>query len=106
MIVNADDFGLSPGVTRGILRAHRRGIVTSTSLMVRGVHAAAAAARARDAPTLDVGLHLDLAEWRFSGGSWVANYVRIDLDDANAVRDEVVAQVGLFRELVGRDPTH
>ena len=35
LIVNADDFGLSAGVNEGILRAHRDGIVTSTSLMVR-----------------------------------------------------------------------
>ena len=35
LVVNADDFGRSEGVNRGILRAHERGIVTSTSLMVR-----------------------------------------------------------------------
>ena len=34
LIVNADDFGLTAGITRGILRAHDEGIVTSTSLMV------------------------------------------------------------------------
>ena len=35
LIVNADDFGLSEGVNRGIVRAHEGGIVTSASLMVR-----------------------------------------------------------------------
>ena len=34
LIVNGDDFGLSPGVSRGIIEAHRHGILTSTSLMV------------------------------------------------------------------------
>jgi predicted glycoside hydrolase/deacetylase ChbG (UPF0249 family) len=34
LIVNGDDFGLAPGVNRGILEAHRRGVLTSTSLMV------------------------------------------------------------------------
>ena len=33
LIVNADDFGLTAGVSRGILEAHRRGIVTSTTLI-------------------------------------------------------------------------
>ncbi len=36
LIVNADDFGLTEGVSRGILEAHRRGIVTSTTLLVNG----------------------------------------------------------------------
>ena len=34
LIVNADDFGLSPGVSAGILGAHRHGIVTSTTALV------------------------------------------------------------------------
>ena len=34
LIVNADDLGLSPGVNRGILEAHQRGILTSTTAMV------------------------------------------------------------------------
>ncbi|MGH7926099.1 MAG: ChbG/HpnK family deacetylase, partial [Candidatus Binatus sp.] len=33
LIVNADDFGLSPEVNAGILRAHRDGILRSASLM-------------------------------------------------------------------------
>jgi len=33
LIVNADDFGLSTGITDGIMEAHLKGIVTSTSLM-------------------------------------------------------------------------
>ncbi|PYR01516.1 MAG: hypothetical protein DMF97_07400, partial [Acidobacteria bacterium] len=32
LIVNADDFGASSGINRGILEAHQRGILTSTSL--------------------------------------------------------------------------
>lgn len=33
LIVNADDFGLCASVNRGVLEAHRRGIVTSASLL-------------------------------------------------------------------------
>lgn len=44
LVVNADDFGLSPGVNRGVIEAHEAGIVTSASLMVRWPGAAEAAA--------------------------------------------------------------
>ena len=57
LIVNADDFGLSPEVNAGIVRAHREGILRSASLMVAEPAARAAAERARDNPALDVGLH-------------------------------------------------
>ena len=43
LIMNADDFGISPGVNAGIIEAHERGIVTSASLMVRWPDAVAAA---------------------------------------------------------------
>src|SRR4051794_16830036 len=44
VIVNADDFGQSRGINRGIILAHEQGIVTSASLMVRWAAAAEAAA--------------------------------------------------------------
>ena len=34
LIVNADDFGLSPSVNEAVIRAHREGILTTASLMV------------------------------------------------------------------------
>ena len=34
LIINADDFGLSPGVNRGIVEAFREGILTSTTMLV------------------------------------------------------------------------
>jgi predicted glycoside hydrolase/deacetylase ChbG (UPF0249 family) len=60
VIVTADDLGLSAGVTRGILDAHRRGVVRSTSLLVTCPAAQEAAALALAEPDLEVGLHLDL----------------------------------------------
>ena len=45
LIVNADDFGQSRGVNRGVIEAHERGIVTSASLMVRWPAAESADAR-------------------------------------------------------------
>ena len=62
LIVNADDLGASPGVDRGILEAHARGIVTSASLMVDTPWSAEGAARARATPALSVGLHIVLPE--------------------------------------------
>src|SRR3954465_14713228 len=68
LVVNADDFGMSPAISRGILRAHRDGIVTSTSLLGNCAdleHARAALAEARN---LGVGVHLALV-----GGAPVAD---------------------------------
>jgi predicted glycoside hydrolase/deacetylase ChbG (UPF0249 family) len=106
LIVNADDFGLSPETNRGIIRAHERGIVTSTSLMVRPAAAAAAAGYARAHPRLGVGLHIDLGEWAFRSGEWVALYSVAPTDDAGAVQGEVERQLEAFRALLGRDPDH
>ena len=57
LIVNADDFGLSPEVNAGIIRAHRDGILRSASLMVAEPAARDAAELARENRDLDVGLH-------------------------------------------------
>jgi predicted glycoside hydrolase/deacetylase ChbG (UPF0249 family) len=106
LIVNADDFGFSTGVNHGVIQAHERGIVTSTTLMVRGEAAAQAAASAGDHPTLDVGLHLDLGEWEFVAGEWRIRYQVVDADDPVAVAEEVEAQLVLFEQLLGRPPSH
>jgi hopanoid biosynthesis associated protein HpnK len=58
IILNADDFGGSASINTAVIRAHREGVLTSTSLMVAGDAADEAVALARDTPTLAVGLHL------------------------------------------------
>ena len=60
LVVNADDFGLSPAISRGILRAHRDGIVTSTSLLGNVADLQEARAQLAGAPKLGVGVHLAL----------------------------------------------
>jgi predicted glycoside hydrolase/deacetylase ChbG (UPF0249 family) len=60
LIVNADDFGYFRSVTDGILRAHREGIVTSTTLLVAAPDGERAAILARSAADLDVGVHLNV----------------------------------------------
>lgn len=64
LVVTADDFGISPGVNRGIVVAHRRGLVTSTSLMPNLPAAEDALARAAECPSLGLGLHLTLTAGR------------------------------------------
>jgi predicted glycoside hydrolase/deacetylase ChbG (UPF0249 family) len=106
LIVNADDFGQSAGVNRGVLEAHERGVVTSASLMVRSPAAAEAAAYSRRHPELAVGLHIDLGEWACRGGTWVTLYEVVPAGDAGVVDREVARQLEAFRDLVGRAPTH
>ena len=106
LVVNADDFGRTDGTTSGIIRAHERGIVTSTSLMVRWPAAEQAAAYARAWPQLGVGLHVDLEEWTVLDDAWTRTYAVVDLDDRAAVSEEIQRQIDEFRRLVGRDPTH
>jgi chitin disaccharide deacetylase len=107
LVVNADDFGLSDGVNAGVLRAHREGIVTSASLMVRAPAAERAAEGAVAHPELSVGLHVDLGEWfQDSAGEWHPRYTVVDTGDEAAVAAELGRQVERFRELVGRGPTH
>ena len=106
LIVNADDFGQSPGVNRGIITAHEHGIVTSASLMVRWPAAAEAAALASEYPLLSVGLHVDLGEWRYLDGSWIPAYVVVSIDDRAAVVAQIARQLDSFHRLVGQAPTH
>jgi predicted glycoside hydrolase/deacetylase ChbG (UPF0249 family) len=106
LVVNADDFGLSAGVNQGILRAHLEGIVTSTSLMVHGQAAQEAVQAAAEHPGLDLGLHVDLAEWVCRDGEWSESYAVVDTADAEAVAAELERQLERFEELTGKPPSH
>lgn len=123
LIVNADDFGMTDGVSTGILRAHRDGVVTSTSALVVGSAFERHASSLRDSG-LSVGAHLALVgedppllsareipslldrSGRFPL-TWQA-FVRrgvagvLDPDD---LRRELTAQLDRLRG-VGIEPTH
>ena len=60
LVVNADDFGFTPDVNSGIVKAHREGILTATTLMANGDAFDDAVRLARETPSLDVGCHLVL----------------------------------------------
>ena len=106
LIVNADDFGQTEGVTRGIIEAFTRGIVTSTSAMVRWPAIDEAARCSKEFPKLSVGLHLDVSEWAFQDEEWVCLYQVVDEKNAKALREEVSKQLEAFRSFFGKDPTH
>jgi predicted glycoside hydrolase/deacetylase ChbG (UPF0249 family) len=97
LIFNADDFGASVGVNRGILECHTRGVVTSTSLMVTGRAVREAIDMSRDHPALAIGLHWDVC------GEDERDF---DTDNVQAVRDEFRRQLDEFQRLLGRMPTH
>jgi len=101
LIVNADDFGRSEAVNRGIAIAHTQGIVTSASLMVRWPAANAAATYAAAHRELSVGLHIDLAEWSYENDRW-----RVVYETPEPIEAEVHRQLATFRALMGCDPTH
>jgi chitin disaccharide deacetylase len=62
LIINGDDFGLTPGVNAGILEAHARGILTSASVFANASATDDALGIARRTPTLGVGCHLALVD--------------------------------------------
>jgi predicted glycoside hydrolase/deacetylase ChbG (UPF0249 family) len=115
LIVNADDFGLTRGVSAGILAAHRHGIVTSTTVLVTVDLDREQLARARDSG-LGLGLHVNLTLGRpltrgrslvDAGGAFVRDPRRAAAGaDAREARAEVEAQIERFERLVGRQPTH
>jgi chitin disaccharide deacetylase len=106
LIVNADDFGHSCAVNRGVMHAHDYGIVTSASLLVRWPAAVEAVEYARNRPRLSLGLHLDFGEWVYKDENWVPAYNVVSLDDVTALRSEVSRQLAAFRTLTGRNPSH
>jgi predicted glycoside hydrolase/deacetylase ChbG (UPF0249 family) len=89
LIVTADDFGITRGVNRGVVEAHRTGILTSASLLVSRPACEEAVALARECPALSLGLHLEL-----------------DPHDPEGAPAALERQVARFVDLVGMPPTH
>ncbi|HSD82627.1 MAG TPA: ChbG/HpnK family deacetylase, partial [Anaerolineae bacterium] len=122
VIVNADDFGRTRGVSAGILRAHLEGIVTSTTAMMNMAGVAADLHLAQtEAPRLGLGVHLTFTagrpllppEWCASlvdehghflkYGALMANPDRIKPDE---LREELKAQITAFKNALNRLPDH
>ena len=90
LVVNGDDFGASRGINRGVIEAHERGILTSTSMMVNAPASAEAGELGARYRTLGVGLHVVLGS--------PANPATLQA--------ELERQLERFVELTGRAPTH
>ena len=60
VILNADDLGYEPAVTRGLLKSMKDGVVSSATMIVNGPFSAGSVLAAHALP---IGLHLNLARW-------------------------------------------
>jgi predicted glycoside hydrolase/deacetylase ChbG (UPF0249 family) len=122
LIVNADDYGRTPNVSRGIRHAHLNGIVTSTTAMMNmpNVDADLQAAR-ENCPRLGLGVHLTLtaaapvlpaaqvktlvtSDGRFLSHNDLVS--RVNQVDVMQVKAEWQAQIEKFCALAGRLPDH
>lgn len=122
LIVNGDDFGISEGVNRGIVEAHRRGILTSATVMANLPALEHAVQLWREHPTLGVGIHLNLTtgapilppgrvptlvgpEGRLLGLNRLLKRMSLGRIDAGQLESELSAQVEKAME-AGLQPTH
>jgi hypothetical protein len=124
LIINSDDYGRTPDISRGIRDAHLRGVVTSTTCMMNiPTTAADIAAALKEAPKLGMGVHLVLTMGRpivareagrsasitdaggnfFKYDAFRANLPNLKLDEVKA---EWHAQIEAFIKAAGRKPTH
>jgi predicted glycoside hydrolase/deacetylase ChbG (UPF0249 family) len=62
LIINADDFGLTVGINRGIVKAHFEGVVTSATLMANGTAFEQAVTLTASASSLSIGCHAMLVD--------------------------------------------
>lgn len=122
LIVNADDFGRSPGRNQSTIEAHRKGIVTSTTVLINQPAVAAGIELVRaEAPRLGLGLHLNLTTGQpvlpheqvpslvdetgnfYPISRWTAVLDRFSPDE---LRAEIEAQFDAFVRLTGHAPDH
>ncbi len=104
LVVNADDFGFTQDVNQGIVEAHRKGILTATTIMSVGAAFNDAVRLAKENPRLDIGVHLVLVG-QAPYPMTVAQLTRAVMLRRIRVYDELAAQVRKVRE-AGLEPSH
>ncbi|XP_072736693.1 carbohydrate deacetylase [Ciconia boyciana] len=123
LIVTGDDFGYCPRRNQGIVDCFLAGAVSNVSLLVNGSAAADAAKLARRY-NIPIGLHANLSEGSpvcevlktnssllnqdgfFHGKMGFRTALSKGLLNMSEVKQELKAQVELFRELTGHLPPH
>ena len=122
LIINSDDYGRTPEISRGIREAHLRGVVTSTTCMMNIPTTAEDIATAlKETPELGLGVHLVLTMGTplsereavrsitdenghfFKHRSLIERLASINMEE---VRHEWRAQIEAFIQAAGRKPTH
>jgi hypothetical protein len=100
IIINADDYGRTPGVSRGIREAHLGGIVSSTTVLINQPNAMDDLLQARDeTPDLSIGLHLNLTLGNpILPGEQISSLVTSS--------GQFLPRDGLFQSLHAIDPEH
>lgn len=101
LVVNADDFGCSPGVNRGILECIASGTVTSVSVMANRLYAAEA--KKLTSLGVSIGLHLDMTH----GGhrKWL-DLAWLFIMPSSRIKAIFYGQVQQFSTIVGQPPDH
>jgi len=122
LIINSDDYGRTPEISRGIREAHLRGVVTSTTCMMNIPTTANDVAIAlKETPNLGMGVHLVLTMGRpisaseavpsivdengdfFNYTPLIEHLTTLNMDE---VKKEWRAQIEAFIKASGRKPTH
>lgn len=115
VIINADDFGFSKGVTLGILESIKSGVVCSTSMMTNTIGFEHGIEIMKQNPGLDVGIHFVLTTKKplsenstslvNENGVFEHNYDRLNALNIEDIRKEFRCQFNRFLA-TGFTPTH
>jgi len=122
LIINSDDYGRTPDISRGIREAHLNGVVSSTTCMMNiPTTAADVAVAVKETPKLGLGVHLVLTMGKpvlpreavpsivdsngnhFKYDPFIANIPKLNMEEVKA---EWRAQVEAFIKAAGRKPDH
>src|SRR6185436_3530807 len=122
VIINSDDYGRTPGISRGIRESHLNGVVTSTTCMMNiPTTARDVAVAVQETPKLGLGVHLVLTMGKpilpreavpsivdkngnhLKYDAFIANLPRLKIDEVEA---EWRAQIEAFIRAAGRKPDH